>query len=75
MGLMPIASSPMDSDSVLLKHKHPSEMDESCGRDLQGPVKLIGEDDSDNSFCNDDEKEHGVFYLQEDLDIEQIENH
>lgn len=75
MGLMPIASSPMDSDSVLLKHKHSSEMDEGYGRDLQGPVKLIGEDDFDNSFCNDDEKEQGVFYLQEELDIEQIENH
>jgi hypothetical protein len=36
---------------------------------VKGPVKLLGEDDDDD----DDEEE--IFKLQEDLDLEQIENH
>lgn len=83
MSLMPIASSPLDNDfplkAAMESRTSPiTEMDH-CRSDstefidcenyydsvVKGPVKLVGEDDEDEE----------IFKLQEDLDLEQIENH
>lgn len=80
MSLMPIASSPQDSEMPLCNH--PSDRpdspdsrseDHSIGGEpteeeqSPGPVKLLGDDDDDG--------EMDLFQLTEELDLEQIENH
>lgn len=83
MSLMPIASSPRDSDLSaysIVQSQHgtsPIHELESTSRDNvsvvnraddSGPVKLLGDDDQD-------EVDMEVFQLTEELDLEQIENH
>lgn len=80
MSLMPIASSPQDSEMPLRnfpvdKQDSPdstSEDHSTTGEPTEeehspGPVKLLGEDE--------DESEMDMFQLTEELDLEQIENH
>lgn len=82
MSLMPIASSPLDNDfplkAAMESRTSPiTEMEHSRSDSaefidcesyddpvLRGPVKLLGEDDNEE-----------IFKLQEDIDLEQIENH
>lgn len=82
MSLMPIASSPLDNDfplkAAMESRTSPiTEMEHSRSDSaefidcenydnsiVKGPVRLIGEDQDEE-----------IFSLQEDLDLEQIENH
>lgn len=79
MSLMPIASSPQDSeiplrnfstekvDSPDSRSEEPSTSEQPTEEEHSpGPVKLLGEDD---------ETEMEMFQLTEELDLEQIENH
>ena len=80
MSLMPIASSPRDTEMPPMCNfsvERPESLD-SRSEDLStggepteeenspGPVKLLGDDD---------EGEPDMFQLTEELDLEQIENH
>lgn len=90
MSLMPIASSPMDTDlpikrmmasrnspiSELNSERSDSAefLDSEASVGLgEGPVKLLGEGCQECEGGDDEVEE--IFTLQEDLDLEQIENH
>ena len=79
MSLMPIASSPQDSempmrniatdmpDSPESRSEETSTADEPIeDENSPGPVKLLGDND---------ESDMEMFQLTEELDLEQIENH
>ena len=77
MSLMPIASSPRDSEMPTCSiptgvPDSPDSRSEECSTEpteeenSPGPVKLLGDND---------ESDMEMFQLTEELDLEQIENH
>ncbi|KAL3864054.1 hypothetical protein ACJMK2_005764 [Sinanodonta woodiana] len=91
MKLMPIASSPLDTDvtaqrMMAVGRSSPIHELEPLNRDsviddddppsvTSGPIKLIGDDEGCDFMEEEEVEEPEMFAMQEDLDIEQIENH
>lgn len=87
MSLMPIASSPQDSDIPI--HTHiPIKLGNSPIHELESNIRdnvsmaTVADDEAGNigpvKFLSDDDQDENdmeVFQLTEELDLEQIENH